>query len=275
MDELEQLYEAFSYNGLRWNTVNTVYFDRFFDIDLSKLPEGARDVEVDYGEYETYIKKDVYPLWNIRKTVFKSNEFLSPSRDGLYFEHEIALKEDGAVSLRLIQADEGIVGVRREDKKIIVKSYSKEAFDVEGYYIFNIRKTGEELPVDLISNKREYGFLGRYANECRVVVHTKAQIHKQIEELNISEYVILKYCNRIDIQEKTEVTKDNIIEADMNRFLRGDLLPLDERPTIVLGFVRNSESNLCEAMVRYAISQMQMEFDEYRCVGIIESSYQP
>ena len=87
--ELGKLYETFSYNGLRWNTVNTVYLDRFFDIDLSEIPESAIDVEVVYGKYTDMIKEELYPIWNIEKNVFKSSTFLSPSKDGLYYEREM------------------------------------------------------------------------------------------------------------------------------------------------------------------------------------------
>ena len=47
----------------------------------------------------------------------------------------------------------------------------------------------------------------------------------------------------------------------------------DERPKLILRFLRNSDSNLCEAMVRYAISQLQISFDEYICIGVLENSY--
>lgn len=274
IEELVKLHDAFSYNGITWNTVNSVYLERFFDIDLSEVPGDARDIEIDYGAYKSYVKKELYPLWNIEKTVFKSNDFLSPSKDGLYFEHEIPIKEQSLIALRLINAQEGMVGIRQEDRKIIVKTYKESYENVKGYHIFNIRATGEEVPHNLISNRRKYGFLGRYANRSRVVIHTKAEIHKKIEELDISEYVQLKFCQRIDVGGCTDIARKDLIEADMNKFLGGDLLPLDERPTILFGFVRCSQSNLCEAMIRYALSQIQMDFDEYRCVGVIESSYE-
>ena len=57
----------------------------------------------------------------------------------------------------------------------------------------------------------------------------------------------------------------------MNSFLGADLLPLDKRPVILMKFKKRSDSSLCEAMVRYTLSQIQMDFDEYRCVGILEN----
>ena len=34
-----------------------------------------------------------------------------------------------------------------------------------------------------------------------------------------------------------------------------------------------SDSNLCDGMVRYAVSQVDLGFDEYSCVGVLENSY--
>ena len=137
--EVGKLYETFSYNGLRWNTVNTAYLDRFFDIDLSGLPQNARDVEVDYGKYADMIEEELYPVWNIEKNVFKSSTFLSPSKDGLYYEREMIRQKDKEIILRLIQKTGAMVGIRQEEEKIIVKSYEESYSDLEGYNIFDIR----------------------------------------------------------------------------------------------------------------------------------------
>jgi len=59
----------------------------------------------------------------------------------------------------------------------------------------------------------------------------------------------------------------------MNNFSSGDFPLTDESPKLVLRFLRNSDSNLCEAMVRYAVSQLQISFDEYICIGILENTY--
>ena len=269
--EVGKLYETFSYNGLRWNTVNTAYLDRFFDIDLSKLPQNARDVEVDYGKYADMIKEELYPVWNVEKTVFKSSTFLSPSKDGLYYEREMVKQRDKEIILRLVQKTEGMVGIRQEEEKIIVKTYEESYADLEGYHIFDIRYTKEELPTGLISNKREDGMIGRLLNKTEEKIHTEAEIERIIEELDIGEYVSLKSCERLPVRK--EVSEESRILPDMNNFSSSDFPLTEESPKLVLWFLRNSDSNLCEAMVRYAVSQLQISFDEYICVGVLENTY--
>ena len=269
--ELGKLNETFSHNGLRWNTVNTAYLDRFFDIDLSTVLQNARDVEVDYGKYSDMIKENIYPVWNVEKTLFKSSTFLSPSKDGLYYEREMIRQKDKEIILCLVQKTDGMVGIRQEEEKIIVKSYEESYADLEGYHIFDIRYTKEELPAGLISNKRKESLIGRLSANSKDKLHTKAEIERIIEELDIKEYVSLKSCERLVM--KKDFLETGKILPDMNNFSSDDLQVTNESPKLILRFLRNSDSNLCEAMVRYAVSHLQMNFDEYICIGVLENTY--
>ena len=269
--ELGKLNETFSHNGLRWNTVNTAYLDRFFDIDLSTVLQNARDVEVDYGKYSDMIKENIYPVWNVEKTLFKSSTFLSPSKDGLYYEREMIRQKDKEIILCLVQKTDGMVGIRQEEEKIIVKSYEESYADLEGYHIFDIRYTKEELPAGLISNKRKESLIGRLSANSKDKLHTKAEIERIIEELDIKEYVSLKSCERLVM--KKDFLETGKILPDMNNFSSDDFQVTNESPKLILRFLRNSDSNLCEAMVRYAVSHLQINFDEYICIGVLENTY--
>jgi len=127
--------------------------------------------------YEFFVKEAVKrvskpdeaesPVWVFKdeRNVFKSSTFLSPSKDGLYYEREMVKQSNKEIILRLVLKTEGMVGIRHEEEKIIVKSYEESYSDLEGYNIFDIRYTKEELPIGLISNKRKEGMLGRLLNK--------------------------------------------------------------------------------------------------------------
>lgn len=270
--EVANLHETFSHNGLVWNTVNTVHLDRFFDIDLSDIPGDAREPEVDYGKYSDMVKEGVYPVWNVGKAVFKSSTFLSPCKDGLYYEREIVLPGDKESALILIQKTDGMVGIRHEADSVFIKTYEESYGDLTGYNIFDIRYTKEELPIDLISNKRRENLLGRWESKRNVKIHTKAEIERIIEELDIENYVSFKSCKRLEAWEEEPLKADKIL-PDMNNFYGEDFIIKKETPKLVLRFIRNSDSNLCEGMVRYAVSQIGLCFDEYICIGILENRY--
>ena len=267
-EEVTKLHDAFSENGIEWNTVNTVLLDRFFELDLSNIPKEAKDLEIDFREYSTYLRKDVIPLWNVEKLTLKSREFISPSNDKVYYEHEIDIKKEEENTLMLVCPESGIVGIRQEVGKIIVKTDEESYTDFSGYKIGNIYYEREQELAKIISNKRKYGFLGRYANRSRVVLHTKAELYRKVRELEIDEYIEFIDCEAVGF---IEIDDKDYIYADMNSFLGADLLPLDKRPVILMKFKKRSDSSLCEAMVRYTLSQIQMDFDEYRCVGILEN----
>ncbi len=266
-EEVTKLHNAFSENAIEWNTVNTVFLDRFFELDFSSLPKDAKDLEIDFKEYTNYLMKDVMPLWNVERVTLKSREFITPSNDKVYYEHEIDIKKEEESALMLICPESGIVGIRQEVGKVIVKTDEESYTDFLGYKINNIYYENEKGLKDIISNKRKYGFLGRYANRSRVVLHTKAELYRKIRELEIEKYIEFIDCEAVGFIDTDE---ESYIYADMNFFLGADLLPLDKRPVILMRFIRTSNSSLCEAMVRYTLSQIQMDFDEYRCIGILE-----
>ena len=266
-EEVIKLHNAFSENAIEWNTVNTVLLDRFFELDFSSLPKDAKDLDIDFKEYTNYLMKDVMPLWNVEKVTLKSREFITPSNDKVYYEHEIDVKKEEESALMLICPESGIVGIRQEVGKVIVKTDEESYTDFLGYKINNIYYENEKGLEDIISNKRKYGFLGRYANRSRVVLHTKAELYRKIRELEIEKYIEFIDCEAVGFIDTDE---ESYIYADMNFFLGADLLPLDKRPVILMKFIRTSNSSLCEAMVRYTLSQIQMDFDEYRCIGILE-----
>ena len=266
-EEVIKLHNAFSENAIEWNTVNTVLLDRFFELDFSSLPKDAKDLDIDFKEYTNYLMKDVMPLWNVEKVTLKSREFITPSNDKVYYEHEIDIKKEEESALMLICPESGIVGIRQEVGKVIVKTDEESYTDFLGYKINNIYYENEKGLEEIISNKRKYGFLGRYANRSRVVLHTKAELYRKIRKLEIEKYIEFIDCEAVGFIDNDD---ESYIYADMNFFLGADLLPLDKRPVILMRFIRTSNSSLCEAMVRYTLSQIQMDFDEYRCIGILE-----
>ena len=115
--------------------------------------------------------------------------------------------------------------------------------------------------------------IGRWEKNRNVKIHTKAEIERIIEELDISEYISLKSCERFESVEEQFLKEEDTIFPNMNSFFEGEVVIKKDSPKLILRFLRNSDSNLCEAMVRYAVSQVDLGFDEYSCVGVLENSY--
>ena len=55
----------------------------------------------------------------------------------------------------------------------------------------------------------------------------------------------------------------------MNWFIRDELFPMDQRKLLVLEFKEKRPGYfLNKGIIRFVISQMQLEISEYRCVGV-------
>ena len=56
----------------------------------------------------------------------------------------------------------------------------------------------------------------------------------------------------------------------MNGFACEELFPMESRRTLLLKFQEKQPGHyLNGSMVRFVVSQMQLEINEYRCVGVI------
>lgn len=69
-------------------------------------------------------------------------------------------------------------------------------------------------------------------------------------------------------------TEKEYLAGDMNSFTGVRLFSNDQRKILLLRIraeERHEEDYLYESQIRYILSQLQMEFLEYRCVGMLES----
>lgn len=67
------------------------------------------------------------------------------------------------------------------------------------------------------------------------------------------------------------IISGKILNGDMNGFIRTQVFPDDKRNILLLRIHRNAqqENYLFESQIRYILSQLQMEFMEYRCMGVL------
>lgn len=283
-EAVEGLYQVFQDNSIPWETVNTAYLDKFYDVyvevpgteaeeksgkDPGKGPgkgtESIKTEKIWFGEFEERIRYEFLPLWNLEQFFFDGTDFMLPCMDGIYYEHEFLLNEKEEGDGYLIQSNEDILEIRHEEGKIILKS-EKETF--EDWKVLHIigKEPLQSLDYDysLLTNRRKDSFLRRrYGDSCNGLL-TRAELFRRIMELDIQEF--------IEVQ-GYEISKEG--EAypageGMDWFEEEGLFPLDSRKILVLKFREIRPGHyLNSSMVRYAISRIQREVGEYRCVGVL------
>lgn len=266
---LEELYQVFVYNRIPWNTVNTGQIDRFYEIcplDGSETMEGW---EISYGIWEERVKKKYIAVWNIEKFRFHCTKFMVPSLDGKYYEHELGLEYYDQDSSYMVGCNEDIISIRYEEDKIIMTSM-KETFENWVAYRFGNRVDTDSYGYGsrILSNRCEADFAAYLTERYGRGIHSKTEIFRIVEGLGVGSCIRLTDCS-IRRQER-----QGSFSADMNRFIREEVFPMDTRRILELQFHRQAgaeqeESYHTEDMLRYAISQVQLLLDEYKCVGVL------
>lgn len=269
---VEQLYKAFHDNSVPWRTLNTAYIDHFYDIfiyDEYEI-EDILEYTIDFKHYASKVLKNFIPVWNIDHIYFSSANFRLPCMNDIHYEHELIFEDQSAEDGYLIEFNEDILGVRHEitdekNQKVIIKS-KKEKY--KNWLALSIRHFEANLPIDytspLIGNKKKDTFLRRYAEHTQVCLATKVDFIRKIAELDIDYFVEI-----VDCELRVESSEFPMTE-NMNWFMEYSIFPMEDRKILLFSFREKAEKNyLNDSMIKYAVSHMQMQLNEYRCVGQI------
>lgn len=275
---VEELYHLFVCNRVPWHTVNTGDLDRFYDVCPMEETEDAENLnrwEIDFGEWQDVIDRDYMALWNLEYFTFRSMKFMVPSVDGKYYEHELNLKEYEPDCGYMVKGNKDILSIRHESGRILMIS-PREAFESWQACRFGRRQDTDSFGYHhrILGNGGKERFADHLAARYGQGIHSRTELFRIAEELDADSQVRLRDSQ---IREKEQ---EGSYPADMNWFLREDLFPMETRKVLELTFERrinkagmegNEAIESCdpdgEDMLRYVISQIQLLFDEYRCVG--------
>ena len=273
-DAVRELYDTFAYNRVMWTTVNTGYLDKFYDVyaEVTEAIGAEEEISdaVDFGEYSRYIREAYLPLWNIERYTFDSESFLNPLPDEKCFEHELQKKRGREQDGYMVGVRDDIMDLIFREDKIYIRS-RQEAFANWTAYRFATQVSIDSLGYEkrLLSNHRKDSFIGRYTMRSAANLRTRADLYRRIRAYDEDNAVS---CSNYQILPVEEVRKDrdHYYFADMNSFIQDELFPLEERKVLLLDFqAGETKIQLAEMMVRFLVSQIQLELGEYRCVGRI------
>lgn len=276
---LDRLYALFSGNHVPWQTVHMGHLERFFDL----APEGDRDGEQEAGQagdgghrvyrflderWDGCIRQGMIPLWNIRQIPVRSREFRVPCIDEAYYEHAFYIPEEkGQTDGYLAQAGDGILSIRYEKDKIILKARQDTLEDIS---VFRLCQAGPEPSAGyrypVLSNCRLDSLAARYLQKSGRFLQTPAELGRKVQELAGSYGMEMAGCEILERAEK------GFLSGDMNDFAGARVFTDDRRKILLIRIRRDGkyqDDYLYEAQVRYILSQLQMEFLEYRCMGVV------
>lgn len=273
LQAVKGLYQLFAENHIPWQVIHMGHLERFFDL----IPIGEegnchnKQITYQWGKWQEDVKTDMIPLWNIQRMEVHSQEFRLPCIDDVFYEHVFYLpegqaEEDGY----LAKLNDEILSVRYEKNKILLKTKKEILGDVEIYRMHQKRPDGVYgYRYKVLSNQGKDSFAVRYLQKTGNFLQTPAELYRKVEELSGEYRIELVGYEILPQTENAEIGEKEIC-GDMNPFSGAQVFSDDRRSVLLFRIRKNGEDKenyLYETQIRYILSQIQMEFMEYRCVG--------
>lgn len=270
---MDRLYRLFTGNHVPWQTVHMGHMERFFDlIPLTEEDTDGQKTEIVWtiqdGKWAEYISRDMILLWNIRQFAVHSREYRVPCIDEVFYEHDFYLpQEQESEDGYLVDAGESILSVRNEKNKIVLKTKAEALEDITVYRLRQgepEQSAGYQYPV--LSNRRKDNLAARYSQQTGNFIQTPLELNRKVEEMADGYQIRILGYEILDRAEK------EYLAGDMNSFTGVRLFSNDNRKILLIrigAYERYRDDYLYESQIRYILSQLQLEFLEYRCMGVV------
>ncbi|MCI9355639.1 MAG: hypothetical protein HFE58_12765 [Firmicutes bacterium] len=270
--EIEKIYHIFQMNGSQWNTINCPYAYRFADIVLQTdtvigNDENITEITVDLEEYEKYKVLNHIPVWNIKHITLSDKSFPMPAKDRINFEHIVSIEEEGTENGYM--ADLGNTDfeyLKRYQNNVVIVSHYEKQNQWSFVKIENNTnlKDRQKFTYEILSNKRELGFAGRFASVKSLVIRTKGEIARLMQCYETAKDLTFKEVEILEQYKKVQQT------SDCNHFIDENIRVDRFKKIMLIKFeAHNKEDYLILDKMSFIVSEIQILFPEYHCIGEI------
>ena len=269
IDEIESLYRVFQQNNIVWSTINCPYAYKFIDVVTDSEigladNETVSEIIIDFGEYESYRLINCVPLWNIKPVDAEDKSFPMPAKDRINYEHSISLADFGVQNGYLVARDnrDYLYTKRTENDLVVVTGGDRQQdwklLQIEN--ISNLKRRGTSF--EMLSNKKDLGFAGKYAALKSLTVRTKGEVARLITSYEQSQTVSFESVEIVESYQKTVRT------INYNSFIDDEIRIDSSKKIMLLRFdVFGGESYLAYDKISFFVSEIQVLFPEYKCIG--------
>jgi hypothetical protein len=253
--------------------MNSAYLNKLFDVRLTELakalPSGAKitpsQARLSFGVYESDIRRALIPVWNVDKRLVKGDDFPVPAADKVNYEYRFGIEKLGADNGYLMDYDSApLLSTRMEENTII--AVSPESRNLK-WDIYRIRKRRDRVmdayAYPVISNRRKDIFSTRLMSRYGIEVKTKAELRKLAASFEAEEWVTLESMRFAGGESSGE-------SYSMNPFIHDEIRDPAYQKTLLLSFkATKRDFFLTRDMMSFLVSQVQLIYPEYRCVGVL------
>ena len=269
---VENLYRLFITNNIPWQTVNSPYMFKMFDVMLVRIDLNGKEAagavtgyEASFGKHDGYIKRGLVPVWNICRLRIKSEDFPLAALDKVNYEYMFDLSDEGAENGYL--ADYGsadISAVRREENALIVTSPLQKGLVWDMYKIIKRKDyVTDYFPYELMNNAQEDSFAARMVAYYGTVIKTNAELQRLLAAYDVADYIKL---------DSVQVVSGAIVGEtyDVNNFLKDEIRDLAVSKSLLLKFrPLKRNSYILRDVMSFLVSQVQIIYPEFHCVGVL------
>ena len=255
MNEIERLYRIFQNNGVKWRTVNCPFAYKYIDLVIKEelnIEGNIQEIVINLGEYESYKKPNVIPLWNISKFTTSNSSNYMPTIDRLIFEHEMHLNDSINGYLLASHSNDYLYHRRQENEFIMVTSKDIE----NGFDVLRINN-----PSNLRNASYAYEVVSnRSSSTQKHIIRTKSELYNFINSYKILNLYSVKILDDYKNSEKSK---------NLNKFLDNNIRSDLHKKIMLLTFEGDIKNFLIYDKINFLVSEVQLFFLEYRVVGEI------
>jgi hypothetical protein len=268
---VECLYETFIQNKIPWQTLYTPYIQKILKVVLVECEKGLtpedtiEEIVVDFGEYSSFVEKDMIPLWNIQRLQLKTVGFSIPCENKLHFEHKVSLVEEGVQHGYLVDTAKGKVKYIRHLKESLGVTATQEESEMwDIWKIIRPEKTIKNKEVyRVVSNARQENFIEKLSQKIDYPIKTKGEILRLMQSLDVAKGVHLREIEIIDRGEK-----QHFETYPLNEFIIDEIRDEAYTKVMLLSFeVENINDFLINDLISFIVAEIQRYYPEYQCEG--------
>ena len=275
---IENLYKLFVSNSIPWQTVNSPYVFKMFDVVMVRIDANEQNLSqykksntfatgytIDCGKYEQCMHKTVIPVWNITRQILKSEDFPLAALDKVNYEYVFDLTEQGTEHGYLADyRNADIVAVRREESTLIVTSSSKTGVKWVIYKVAKRKEYATDIfKYDLMNNAQSDSFTARMMAYYGTIIKSNAELHRLLASYDVSEYITLD-----SIQVVSGMIDGETYEV--NRFIKDEIRDQTVSKSLLMKFKPiKRNSYILRDVMSFLVSQTQIIYPEFNCVGVL------
>ena len=287
MEKIEFIYGLFHENGLPWTTQNCGYLLRFFDVILveAKTPKDEEITEYNVDFNMPHLERNRFPVWNVQQIFYDSEQFVVPIIDTKYFEHTFPIEAFGAEHGYLIEGNQDIFSFRQTRDKICVVTVEETFRKWVAYKIVNTPpKTLHCFNFPILNNSSKGSFVERYSAQSKVLLQSKLEVFRQIAQYDLLDILKFQdvellieteeydstYLSRMNVSSRESASDTYLSLDNLNWFIADDLVNRREQKVLLFRFYAAAVHFLHHDLISFIISQLQRQFNEYRCEAVLD-----